>query len=363
MLKNQSRVRPRKQSKSSKAKGKEPMPPRPQKVRKSLVTAPVTQNKSSSQSGRDRDRYVESERIGTISGSVAFLVGIISQMNPGLAGSFPWLSGHAALYEKYRVNKLIYRYKNLKGTQTDGNILMGFDYDVLDAPPQSAIELTQLTEWIDGAPWRIFELRVPSDGRVLFTRTGPVAGADLKTYDMGQLFVASEACADSSETGYLEVEYDISFFNKQSGRSGVSPSFTTSSWTMSGDVSVSNNGQNQIANWVQVSGNNGVGWNGVGHFVVPQGNWLLTVTGSVGQGSFNTEVYLDLDISGNGLALTPQGPLTQVIVGPATPLQAQYLFTNPGPANCQVETYVHTGLAGDDLVAIAAGTSLIFQTV
>jgi hypothetical protein len=27
--------------------------------------------------------------------------------NPGLASSFPWLSGHAGLYDKYRIAKLV----------------------------------------------------------------------------------------------------------------------------------------------------------------------------------------------------------------------------------------------------------------
>jgi hypothetical protein len=124
------------------------------------------------------------------------------------------LSGHANLYDKYRIHSLIYRFKNLKGTDSDGNILMSFDYDTLDLPPSSAIEMTQATRWIDGSPWRIFELRVPSDGRILFTRSGAAAAADLKTYDMGRLFVAAEGCADTSDHGYLEVEYDIELIDK-----------------------------------------------------------------------------------------------------------------------------------------------------
>lgn len=359
------RNQPLKQMKRSpKMVGKEPLPPRPSRSKKNLVSAPITQNKSSSQSGRDRDRYVESERIGTVSGSVAFLVGIISQMNPGLSGSFPWLSGHAALYEKYKVNKLIYRYKNLKGTQTDGNILMGFDYDVLDAPPSDAIELTQLTEWVDGAPWRIFEFRVPTDGRVLFTRTGPVAGADLKTYDMGQLFVASEACADTSETGYLEVEYDISFFNKQSSKSSVAPSFTTSSFSLTGDADVSALGQNQISLWSNFSGNNGVIFDTVNHqFTVPQGNWLVTSYGSVDSGASSGLVDFNLDISGNSLALTPQGPT--VAFGGTGPINVlgQFLFSNPGPGNCIVKTYLNAAMASAGLIYPRAGAFLTFQTV
>jgi hypothetical protein len=179
------------------------------------VLAPVAQNRSSRQSGTNRRTYRESERIQTINGSSDFKVVANVPCNPALSGSFPWLSGHGALYEKYHVKKLVYRYKNLKGTTTDGNILMSFDYDTMDAPPSTAIEVTQSTVWEDGAPWRIFELHVPCHRTDLFTRTGLVQDADLKTYDFGRLFVSAEGCSDDSAHGYLEVDYVIDLHMKQ----------------------------------------------------------------------------------------------------------------------------------------------------
>lgn len=192
-----------------------------------VVMAPVAQNKSAGQTGGKSLRFREVERVATVNGSVAFGVTGSLACNPGLPGSFPWLSGHAALFERYRIHKLVFRYKNLKGTATNGNILMSFDYDTLDNSPATAIEMTQSTVYADGAPWRIFELVVPTDKRDLFTRAGNVAGADLKTYDMGKLHIAAEGCADTTPHGYLEVEYDVELFMKQSVFSaapGVTPS-------------------------------------------------------------------------------------------------------------------------------------------
>jgi len=160
-------------------------------------------------------RFRECERIATVVGSVAFSNGGKIICNPGIAASFPWLSGHAALFENYKVHNLTYRYKNLKGSTAPGNILLSFDYDTLDTSPSTAIEATQSTYYIDGAPWRVFQLKVPTDGRRLFTRRAAVVGADLKTYDMGALHISTEGCADTTPHGYLEVEYDIEFFNKQ----------------------------------------------------------------------------------------------------------------------------------------------------
>lgn len=190
-----------------------------------LVQAPVASNRSSRQTGSSRSVYRECERVANVAGSVGFSVVANLACNPGISESFPWLSGHAVLYEKFRVQRLVYRYKNLKGTSSDGNVLMMFDYDTLDAIPTSAIEITQSTVYEDGAPWRIFEMHVPCDNRSYFTRSGAVSG-DLKTYDMGRVFVASEGCADTSTHGYLEVEYTIELFGKQAGTNTGPASYT-----------------------------------------------------------------------------------------------------------------------------------------
>lgn len=198
-------------------------------VNRGLVRAPAAQNKSSRQTGRNSTRYRECERVGTVNGSLQFEVVANFACNPGLKDSFPWLSSHADLYEKYKIHKLVYRYKNLKGTGAGGNIIMSFDYDTLDAPPSSAIEMCQSTVWTDGAPWRIFELHVPVDSKAYYTRPGLIPGTDLKTYDMGRLFVAAEGSSDASGStdtspqGILEVEYDIELMEKQPASLGINP--------------------------------------------------------------------------------------------------------------------------------------------
>lgn len=213
-------------------------------VKGSLVRAPAAQNKSSRQTGRNSTRYRECERVGTVNGSLQFQIVADFACNPGLRDSFPWLASHADLYEKYRIHKLVYRYKNLKGTGAGGNILMSFDYDTLDAPPTSAIEMCQSTVWTDGAPWRIFELHVPVDSKAYYTRPGLIPGTDLKTYDMGRLFVAAEGSSDStgstdtSPQGILEVEYDIELMEKQPASLGVNPVQRTCSLFYNDDYQV-----------------------------------------------------------------------------------------------------------------------------
>lgn len=227
--------------KQSLPKGKKPASRRATAA-SSMVRAPLAQNRSSRRVSQSSQRYRESERILTVLGSSSFAVQTSVVLNPGIPSSFPWLSGHAALYEKFRVHRVVYRYKNLKGASSDGNILMSFDYDTLDAVPASAVEMTQATRWIDGAPWRIFELAIPCDSIHRFNRKGPVGAADLKTYDIGKLNVAAEGCADSSAHGYLEVEYDIELFDKQPDSVSARPNTIASAWTFGANQALAASG-------------------------------------------------------------------------------------------------------------------------
>lgn len=252
------------------------------------VQAPVAINKSSRQTGRTTMRYKECERIQTVPGSSSF--GIVGNVpcNPGLASSFPWLSGHASLYDKYKVHRLVYRYKNLKGTGSDGNILMSFDYDTLDAAPSSAVQMTQSTAWIDGSPWRIFELHVKPDGRKLFTRAGAVSSSDLKTYDMGRLFLAAEGCADTSDHGYLEVEYDIELYDKAPLDSGVPVAISSLSQF---NLSTTTGAAPGVIPYDEVI-INGLGiTNTAGVFTdIPLGLYLISIEGRCSNGDMELEV-------------------------------------------------------------------------
>lgn len=258
---------------------------RNKKKTKGVVRAPVAQNRSSRQSGQNGMTYKESERILTVVGSVAFAVTDTVRVNPGLAESFPWLSGHAGLYEKYKFKRLKFRYKNLKGTGSDGNIIMSFDYDTLDQAPSSAIEMTQSTKWIDGSPWRIFDLDVPvANLPYLYTRTGSVAFSDLKTYDIGQLHIAAEGCADTSSHGYLEVEYEVHLKDKQPSSASVTPTPPAAMFNLSANQALTTGGQRLLALDEEVY--NGIlASNSSGVITVPAGVYLIEVDISTAEAS------------------------------------------------------------------------------
>lgn len=179
-----------------------------------IVKAPVAKARSSMRLKPGTIRVTESERIGTISGSTTLAITSID-INPGLSSAFPWLNQLANIYDEYKFHKLKFRYKPIVSTSNGGNIIMAFDYDVLDTAPTTAIQLTQMSTYKDSVVWNGFELPIDVSRIVKkYTRSGTVSGADQKTYDAGKLYMAAESCANTSTQGYLEVDYDIEFYNK-----------------------------------------------------------------------------------------------------------------------------------------------------
>lgn len=212
------------------AKGRQPVrrpPAQPQRSQKRGVMAPVATNVSNGRSGSKVVRLVERERVATLAGSAAFKVQHTFKINPALPAFLPWLSTMAQLYEKYRVKSIRVMYHNLCGTNTAGNVLMSFDPDVLDSAPSDAVSFSQSTRYIDGAPWRMLTLNVPGSSQSFFTRSGEApTGSDLKTYDYGQIHIATEAMADEATVGYIEIAYDLEFHERQPApASGGSYSF------------------------------------------------------------------------------------------------------------------------------------------
>jgi hypothetical protein len=326
------------------------------------VYAPTAINRSAKQSGHNSMRYKESERIGTVLGSNEFKCSLAIVCQPGLENSFPWLAGHANLYEKYKVHSLTYRYKNFKGTNAEGNILMNFDYDVTDPPPESAVEVSQSTVYRDGAPWRIMEMKVKTDGRKLFTRPGEVPNTDPKTYDMGTLFISTEG-TDEKLQGYLEVDYDIEFFDKQPLALAEEPFVPVLLGNLVSCLSVTNtSNRNWTAgvvnspfimdavevNEIGATNSGGTTWN------VPAGNYIVNASALLSDGNLTL-----LDVRVDGISADPPLRLTinGEVLGEALNYTGFITLTLDNPAGI---TFVFSAtLAGG--TAVAFGLRLLLQ--
>jgi len=136
------------------------------------------------------------------------------QINPGLLGTFPWLSQVAQGYEKYRFRRIRARFVPKVGVFSDaakvGNVLMSVDYDSVDPDPPGTdwmenndphvvgVANKTLTLDFEGASWH-------------FIRSGNVpAGTDIRLYDACTLFVATSDLTVTNEAiGKIYLDYEV----------------------------------------------------------------------------------------------------------------------------------------------------------
>lgn len=150
-----------------------------------------------------------------------FNVAVDEPINPGNRALFPWLSGIATRFEAYRFNNLSVIYEPGSSTDNDGWVMAAIDFDVVDAPPSSKIQMLSY----DGAracqPWSALAYNcMPYNMHKLpqyYVAEQPVApkGTDAKTYFVGNLFLATQNASDPFVGGSLFVQYDIDLITPQ----------------------------------------------------------------------------------------------------------------------------------------------------
>lgn len=159
-------------------------------------------------------------------------------LQPGSNITFPWLSNMALNWERYRFNKLRFRYLPRLGTQNSGSVSLIPDYDAADAAPSNEMIASSLQNMKEDACWK--EIVIDLDPKSLnalspskFTRFGNLASnLDIKTYDSGNLFIAtSDVTTNSQALGKVWVEYDVTFMTPQLPPSGSQTSFMVNGGT------------------------------------------------------------------------------------------------------------------------------------
>ncbi len=205
-------------------------------------------------SGDGRVRIRHREYIGDVSGSVAF--GLLSySINPGLSHVFPWLAGIARRFESYLFRRLNFEYETQKSASTSGSVMLAVDFDAADPPPVGKQQLMSYHNAVRSAVWdeccyRSDALDLSKFGVQRYIRTGNLSpNQDVKTYDVGNLYLGTQGEADTSPIGELYVDYDVELITPQTGddapasvrivtssASRVAP--FTGSQTVYGDLSV-----------------------------------------------------------------------------------------------------------------------------
>jgi len=156
------------------------------------------------------------EYVQDINGSVAFSAQAFP-VQPGISTLFAWLSSQAIAYQEYRVERLAFRFESDREATAPGKVMLAFQQDPTDDLPAGKQEMLEnefkakCKTWEDTllvVPKTILKNETMSNKR--FIRAGNLAAnLDLKTYDIGQLIVASQGQADGTDVGELYVQYAI----------------------------------------------------------------------------------------------------------------------------------------------------------
>jgi len=140
------------------------------------------------------------EYIGDVAGTVAFTTTQFA-VNPGQAATFPWLAIEAKQWEKFEFEKLEF-YLKPEVTQyttnaNSGKVILSFDADASDPAPLNKQEAEDVMPMADGMSYQTVNLNIPkfilqSHHDSFYVRPGNLpGGADIKTYDLGNLFVST----------------------------------------------------------------------------------------------------------------------------------------------------------------------------
>jgi hypothetical protein len=176
-----------------------------------MATAPTFLNASA-----NGVRIIHKEYVGDVHVIAAGYTRVGYGMNPGNVRLFPWLSKVASGYQKYKFNKLAFAYYPQCATDEPGCLLMGYNPDVTDTPPEDKGVLLRYKDSTFGNLWApgacCVDMRSPDTLRMRYVRRGAYPEvADPHMYDVGNLYLATDATAAGPFTpGSLFVYYDVS---------------------------------------------------------------------------------------------------------------------------------------------------------
>lgn len=159
------------------------------------------------------------ELVRDVSGSVNFSVNSLP-INPGLNTTFPWLSQMAQLYESFKFESLRFEIETTASTSTTGSVMAVVDYDASDPAPIDKMQMATYRGFCRSAPWDSFtQFSVGEDlhkRASYYVRSGALsANQDIKLYDVGNFFLATQGQADDTSVCEVYVEYRVKLMTPQ----------------------------------------------------------------------------------------------------------------------------------------------------
>lgn len=300
-------------------------------------------------------------------------------INPGLTDVFAWLGLTAQNFQKYYFKQLRFHYvtqcSGYAAQGQQGKVVLAFDLDALEGPPENMKQALSIAPSIMTIPSESVSLEVspsllsPENG--LFVRKGAVPG-DLKTYDIGRLYVITEGIVTTETIGILEVEYEVALRRPRIAGASLSPNpsgITLRSLnvanTIPGSPYVGDTGNGWSAwddltptwpynLWPQI-GTLPVTISSIGGIMLPQGRYRLTAW-----------VYFSIYTTGYNLAvhLTPPAPAaaSSFLAGISDSAASSKMLACACPVVCDAEGVTEMRL-GLQIGAAAPASGITFVQI
>lgn len=137
-------------------------------------------------------------------------------INAGLASTFSWLSVMGLMWKQYHFTDINFRFVPSQSSNVTGNVYMAFDYDSLDIAPGDKADFMNYEDNASSNSWLPLGMKLNPRSLDnipwLYVRSGGVQSTksyDLKTYDVGNLYLATQGQAATTPIGDVFVDYSV----------------------------------------------------------------------------------------------------------------------------------------------------------
>lgn len=226
--------------------------------------------------------------IAALPGSVGYTVTQVP-LNPGQSTVFPRLSKFAQLYERYRFEKLEFYFQHdvsqFNSQGQSGLVIQSGLFDAASAAPTTKAQQEMTDPHVICMPnqnslLRLDPARLHPQNVPLFVRPGNVpGGADIKTYDAGNVFVGTQGMAGTGEVGELHCRGTCCFYDEILDSSLISApqNFSVSQFDSSSPETLTTGVTKPLVLGTVLANGLNVGINAY-NFTPPAGNYIVAAT-------------------------------------------------------------------------------------
>lgn len=167
-------------------------------------------------SGNDgKFRISKREFIANIPASSEFTA-IKYEVNPGNSTTFPWLSGIAPNFEKYKFLRLRFVFQTSQSTFVPGTVIMAPEFNVTDPLPTNKAQILEYAYAKRSAVWENFSVPLKMEDvmtyKSYYTRNDTQLIGDKKLYDPLYFIVGTDGLnEDLNIVGELWIDYEVEF--------------------------------------------------------------------------------------------------------------------------------------------------------